>query len=297
MLLVDLERHAPVAVLQDSSADSFAALLTQHPSVRLMTRDRAGTYADGEASGAPHAIQIADRWHLLRNVGAALEKVLARHHDTIKRAFSRQHERHEQEHTPVAATPVVISHAERIHQSRRDRCFARYQEVRKLTPYLSYLQQHWGAGDHNAARLYRVIKATCGFEGLKRRCGSRSVPSSRRARFSHPESAGEAFGGEAAPEGHRPRGASRSEHGVSAGTSMRPGGPHQECQSLRTLTRASDRQRDTRVGQFCRRDQTRPVCCLCRLCRPHLSLESRASGRADSSPEAVEAAILWTSGF
>ena len=206
-MLVDLERHAPVDVLEDASADSFAAWLTQHPSVRLITRDRAGTYADGAAKGAPHAIQIADRWHLLRNVGTALEKVLARHHDTIKHAFGRQQEQHEQEHTPVPPTPVVISHAERIHQSRRDRRLARYQEVRKLseqgwsfasiarmlgmnkktvakfvqaeqfpearprgdrrrklTPYLSYLQSQWEAGDHNAARLYRAIQAQ-GFRG------------------------------------------------------------------------------------------------------------------------------------
>src|SRR5437660_12776217 len=94
----------------------LCSLAQEHLSVRLITRDRAGTYTDGEDSGAPHTIQIADRWHLLRNVGAALEKVLARHHDTIKRAFSRQEEQHEQEHTPVAPTAVVISHAERIHQ-------------------------------------------------------------------------------------------------------------------------------------------------------------------------------------
>ncbi len=124
-MLVDLERHAPVDVLADASADSFAAWLKQHQSVRLITRDRAGPYAAGAAKGAPHAIQIADRWHLLRHLGAALEKVLARHHDTIKRAFSRQQEEQEQEHTPVAPAPVVISHAERIHQSRRDRRLAR----------------------------------------------------------------------------------------------------------------------------------------------------------------------------
>lgn len=131
-LLVDLERHAPIDVLEDASSDSFAAWLKQHKSVKLITRDRAGTFADGAAKGAPKAIQIADRWHLLRNLGAALEKVLARHHDTIKRAFSRQEERQEQEHTPVVPAPVVISHTERIHQSRRDRRLARYQEVRKL---------------------------------------------------------------------------------------------------------------------------------------------------------------------
>ncbi len=212
---LSLVRHAPIDVLEDASADSFAAWLKQHKSVKLITRDRAGTYADGAAKGAPKATQIADRWHLLRNVGAALEKVLARHHDTIKRAFSRQQE---PEHTPAVPAPVVISHAERIHQSRRDRRLARYQEVhklhaqgwsfasiarmlgmhkktvakfaqaeqfpearprgdrrRKLTPYLSYLQSQWEAGDHNAARLYRAIQATSGFVVRKRRCGPTSL--------------------------------------------------------------------------------------------------------------------------
>src|SRR6266702_2327532 len=131
-MLVDLERHAPIDVLEEASADSFAAWLKQHKSVKLITRDRAGTFADGAAKGAPKATQIADRWHLLRNLGAALEKVLARHHDSIKRAFSRQEEQPEPEYTPAVPAPVVISHAERIHQSRRDRRLARYQEVHKL---------------------------------------------------------------------------------------------------------------------------------------------------------------------
>ena len=107
---------------------------------------------NGASKGAPHAIQIADRWHLLRNLGTALEKAMARHHDTIKRAFSRQQEQHEQESTPVTPAPVVISHAERIHQSRRDRRFARYQEVRKLS------EQGWSFA--SIARMLGMNKKT-----------------------------------------------------------------------------------------------------------------------------------------
>lgn len=91
-MLVALERHLPVDLLQDASADSFAAWLREHPSVELISRDRGTTFADGATRGAPQALQIADRWHIIHNLGEALEKVLARHHTDLKRAFTPSEE-------------------------------------------------------------------------------------------------------------------------------------------------------------------------------------------------------------
>ena len=89
-ILVDLERHIPIDLLQDASADSFAAWLKEHPSVEMISRDRGTTFADGANRGAPQALQIADRWHMIHNLGEALEKVLARHHADLKRAFTQK---------------------------------------------------------------------------------------------------------------------------------------------------------------------------------------------------------------
>jgi hypothetical protein len=36
--------------------------------------------------GAPEAVQVADRWHLLRNLGDALTSVFDRHHRAIRAA-------------------------------------------------------------------------------------------------------------------------------------------------------------------------------------------------------------------
>ncbi len=85
-ILCDLERRRVIDLLPDRSADTLAAWLTAHPSVSVVVRDRAGAYADGAARGAPDALQIADRWHLLRNSSDALQRILERHHRDLREA-------------------------------------------------------------------------------------------------------------------------------------------------------------------------------------------------------------------
>ena len=76
-ILVDLECSQVVDLLPTRSADSFGEWLAQHPEVTTVSRDRQGLYAEGARRGAPEAVQIADRFHLVLNLTQAVERELA----------------------------------------------------------------------------------------------------------------------------------------------------------------------------------------------------------------------------
>jgi hypothetical protein len=59
--------------------ETAAAWMAAHPEITLVSRDRGGDYASAAAAGAPAAVQCADRFHLINNLGKALQGILARH--------------------------------------------------------------------------------------------------------------------------------------------------------------------------------------------------------------------------
>ena len=75
-IVVDLERGDVIDLLPDRDADTVAAWLKAHPGIEVVSRDRSATYAEAATEGAPRAVQVADRWHLLKNLREAVERVL-----------------------------------------------------------------------------------------------------------------------------------------------------------------------------------------------------------------------------
>jgi transposase len=85
-IICDLERGRILDLLPDRNADTVAAWLECHPGIEIVARDRAGLYADGARRGAPEATQVADRWHLLNNLGEALRLAVGRHRKAVRAA-------------------------------------------------------------------------------------------------------------------------------------------------------------------------------------------------------------------
>jgi transposase len=82
-ILVDLEHRRLVDVLPDRSANTFAQWLQEHPGVEVVSRDRGGEYAEAARRVAPHAVQVADRFHLLKNLKDVVSRVFRQHVEVL----------------------------------------------------------------------------------------------------------------------------------------------------------------------------------------------------------------------
>jgi transposase len=189
-ILCDLERRRPVDLLPDRSADSLASWLKAHPGVEVISRDRGDEYIKGANRGAPEAVQVADRWHLLQNLREALMRAVDRHHGPVLEAAKAVLASREPEPLP-AETPkrepaeerLTPDHRTERSQQRRARRLECYRRVVELSEQGVSLRgiarrmgmhratvRHWlGAGSFPERARRRVTSRTDPFLDYLRR--------------------------------------------------------------------------------------------------------------------------------
>ena len=75
-IIVDEKTHEPVILLDGRNGDTLREWLKHNKNIKVVTRDRASAYAKVIAEELPDAMQVADRFHLHRNLLEAVKKAL-----------------------------------------------------------------------------------------------------------------------------------------------------------------------------------------------------------------------------
>src|SRR6266852_2447214 len=202
-ILVNLETHKIIDLLADREAESVQRWMAAHPEIEVVSRDRGGVSIEGATQGAPQATQVADRWHILSNLGDAVEEFLIRAHIRLEDAPAAE-PTPERPLTTFSVTPAGQGKS----QARLLQKWKLYQRVQELhnqgrgvitmavelglarntvrkylrqapepplpTPrplrasqldrYEDYILKRWREGARNAAQLYGEISAL-GYQG------------------------------------------------------------------------------------------------------------------------------------
>jgi transposase len=152
-VLVDLQRGEVIDLLAGRDGATLRQWLTEHPGVEVISRDRASAYAQAASEAAPKAKQVADRWHLLKNVREMLERFFERHRGKIRSVaaaltqplapggppLDQPRQDLPMQQDKLATEPssqselvaVELSAKEQARQARRQQRRERYQQVRQ----------------------------------------------------------------------------------------------------------------------------------------------------------------------
>jgi transposase len=154
-LLIDIETGAPLDLLEGRDAQPLADWLAAHPGVEVICRDRAGSYAEGARTGAPDAVQVADRFHLWQNLAKAVEKCVAAHRSCLAGPPPAPAS---QEQGPALPEPEPAGQPDPAgkYAERARRHHALVHQLRAEGRGLREIARHLGWGVHTVQRLDRA---------------------------------------------------------------------------------------------------------------------------------------------
>src|SRR5207344_1380053 len=108
-------------LLPDREPGTVEAWLSCHPEIRVISRDRGGSYGRAAARAAPQAVQVANRWHLMENASAAFLEAVRRSMRPIRMALGS-----------TVIDPALLTHAERLQHDGHLRREEAYGAIRTL---------------------------------------------------------------------------------------------------------------------------------------------------------------------
>lgn len=154
---VNLEQHQPIALLPDRTAETLEAWLKEHPGVEILSRDRSKTYKLGMTQGAPNAIQVADRFHLLQKLEETLAHVLKGHTQALQSVEKAQLQASGLVVLQPLALPDAPESPKAMNRTRRLEKYEQTHALRQQGYAIQDIAHHLGLGERT---VYTYLSAS-----------------------------------------------------------------------------------------------------------------------------------------
>ncbi|HVC34750.1 MAG TPA: ISL3 family transposase [Chloroflexota bacterium] len=177
-IIVDLEHRRPLALWEDRTAPALATWLPAHAAVEVVCSDRSTEDARGSAAGAPQATPVADRGHLLKNLRAALERLVDRQATAVRHVSLPATRRASPSVTSDRSLPGPLPPAHRSppeqvrRQAAQERRPMRVAHVRELHAQGKSIRAIAEAVGLRRTTVTRYVRA----DGFPERASRRSMP-------------------------------------------------------------------------------------------------------------------------
>jgi transposase len=153
-ILVDLEKRKPIDLLPDREGKTLENWLFAHPGVEVISRDRSSVYANAIRNACPGAIQIADRWHLLKNLGENTAVFLDRHRSLIWEAVSEVYQK-----VKAAAFVELPQKPISPHVEKRQALYEKVKQLQSQQHTIHGIARHLGISRNTVKSIFN--SSTC----------------------------------------------------------------------------------------------------------------------------------------
>jgi transposase len=144
-ILVDLETHRVIELLPDRTVATATRWFKEHPEIEVSSRDRGQDYTTAASQGAPQAVQVADRWHIVHNLTEAVSLVLENYRTQLRSVSQLlvpavEPEPQKEQASEGASSPLPVACGEpyrtpfiqRVQQTRQRQRLQRYHQLVEL---------------------------------------------------------------------------------------------------------------------------------------------------------------------
>jgi transposase len=132
-ILVNAKTGYPIDLLASRDYADVVKWLSAYPHIKYITRDRASSYAKAITDALPGSFQIADKFHLVKNLNDSIYNEIFLHYPEIKKTFTKEHKKGTQAIHPEEIMPAQSTDTDYVSPKVPHRRQELFEQIHRLS--------------------------------------------------------------------------------------------------------------------------------------------------------------------